>query len=188
MENYKIPDTVEESVNRLKKACDLLENEYHYSKSEFYYPAPFEEIKKLEERLGHKLPEDYIEFLQNTNGAEINGNSFRSVYDAEEDEDYPEEYLIIAELIGDGERLALSKKDGKIYSLYNERIKETGFGAELEAVLRRCEEYVYSFNKKKEKEARRAVMTPEEIAKENAEIEADLEEFDKQLEEFMRNK
>ena len=75
--NDEKPKNLQECFERIKKACETLENEYGYSKyAKFNPPLTEKQIQELEEyesRLGFKLPEAYREFLKFSNGAVING-------------------------------------------------------------------------------------------------------------------
>ena len=86
---------------------------------EFNHPATLEEIDTLEKELNVSLPTGYKEFLVFSNGAQLCGNTAefdRTTKVAKMDKwekilDFPQDYITIANLIGDGEILCFSKKN-----------------------------------------------------------------------------
>ncbi|MDD6097889.1 MAG: SMI1/KNR4 family protein, partial [Oscillospiraceae bacterium] len=125
--NDEKPKDLQECLERLKKGCEKLYDEYEYSEdySHFNPPATEEQIQAMEKRIGLALPQGYRKFLLFSNGAKIMGNS-ATIYGLDwigaSDPMVPAGYLTIGEVIGDGERIALSEADGQIYSCYNGRI------------------------------------------------------------------
>lgn len=93
---------------------------------EFNRPATLEEIDTLEKELNVSLPTGYKEFLVFSNGAQLCGNTAefdRTTKVAKMDKwekilDFPQDYITIANLIGDGEILCFSKKTNKFISYY----------------------------------------------------------------------
>lgn len=148
-----------ESINMLKneigtitRLCDSLRDEY---KSRFFQPADEKETQQWERENNIKIPESYQEWLCFSNGAVIRGN-LAYFYGAGEFEvgnpDYPEDFVVIGDLIGDGERLGFSKTTGKILRLNHGRIREyEDFSSFLnKMVIRMLNEYM-PFEKEYEK-------------------------------------
>lgn len=88
---------------------------------EFNRPATLEEIDTLEKELNVSLPAGYKDFLLFSNGAQLCG--FTAEFDNtigvskmdkwHKSADFPKDYIIIADLIGDGENLCFSRKTGE---------------------------------------------------------------------------
>ncbi len=96
---------------------------------DFNASATEEEIKKLEKEIDTSLPIGYKEFLFFSNGAQLCGhyaefsNTARvaKINKLKKTPDFPEDYIIIAKIIGDGEILCFSKETGKIIRYYDGR-------------------------------------------------------------------
>ena len=75
--NDEKPKDLQECLERLKKGCEMLYDEYEYSEdySHFNPPATEERIQDMEKRLGFALPQSYRQFLRFSDGAKIMGNS-----------------------------------------------------------------------------------------------------------------
>ena len=170
--NDEKPKTLQECLERLKKGCEMLHEEYEYSEdySHFNPPATEEQIQAMEKCLGFALPQGYRQFLLFSNGAKIMGNS-ATIYGLDwigaSDPMVPAGYLTIGEVIGDGERIALSEADGQIYSCYNGRISLWHFEDAMMELLKECEECISEYDE----EARKALRTPDEISKDKKELD-----------------
>ena len=167
MYNFNTPKTLQECFERLKKGCEMLYDEYEYPEdySQFNPPATEERIQAMEKRIGLALPQGYRKFLLFSNGAKIMGNS-ATIYGLDwigaSDPMVPAGYLTIGEVIGDGERIALSEADGKIYSCYNGRISLWHFEDEMFELLNECEELIEDIQDNIEREKRRKAGITEE--------------------------
>ena len=132
----------------------------------------------MEERLGFRLPHSYREFLKFANGAKIMGTS-ATIYGlgmiGVSDPMVPDGYLTIGEYIGDGERLALSKADGEVYTCYNGSLASRGLEDILLGLLEECEECI--------EEVRKASRTPYEIKRDEEETRAVVAKWKKIIEE-----
>ena len=168
MYNFNTPKTLQECLERLKKGCEMLYDEYEYPEdySQFNPPATEEKIQAMEKRLGFALPQGYRQFLLFSNGAKIMGNS-ATIYGLDwigaTDPMVPAGYLTIGEVIGDGERIALSEADGKIYSCYNGRISLWHFEDRMFEMLSGCEGLIEDIQDDMEREeSRKAGFTAEQ--------------------------
>ena len=130
-----IPNIPENSLKSLLEEITYIAEKLEGKKKFVFYNAATEqEIKKLEDDLQTKLPESYKEFLEFSNGARLCNLqalflSTSEIIDnleeyQDEDEEFPDDYIIIADLIGDGEVLCFSKKTGKFISFYEDDEEE----------------------------------------------------------------
>ena len=93
----------------------------------FFPPASEEDIISLEGALGCALPESYKDFLRFSDGAVFCGNTaeFYSAKTAkaraglERADCVPEDWVFIADIIGDGEKLCFSKETGCFMTYYD---------------------------------------------------------------------
>lgn len=117
-------DMVENEINKIVERCKALGAEY---KSIFFEPANEEELSQWESNNGIRIPESYKEWLRFSNGAVVREQlaHFYGIEGFEIDNpDYPEDCVIIGDLIGDGERLAFSKTTGRILRINHGRVRE----------------------------------------------------------------
>ena len=189
--NDEKPKTLQECLERLKKGCEMLYDEYdEYPEdySQFNPPATEEKIQAMEKRLGFALPQGYRQFLRFSDGAKIMGNS-ATIYSLDwigaSDPMVPAGYLTIGEVIGDGERIALSEADGKIYSCYNGRISLWYFEDEMFELLNECEELIEDIQDNIEREKRRKNGITKE--QERAELHARIMAEKKRIEEAKKS-
>ena len=99
---------------------------------EFHPPASETEIQELEQHLQVSLPEDYKNFLRFSNGARLNHFTAElysvaeiiSFSDMKKADWFPAEYVMLADIIGDGEVLCFSKKTKKIVRYFDGEEKE----------------------------------------------------------------
>lgn len=111
---------IEELVNIAQKLEKI-------KKYEFNVPANEEAIIVLETHLKYIFPDEYKDFLRFSNGIILNGNTaeFFSIdeivnfYDKKKAADFPNDYIVIAYLIGDGEVLCVSRKTGKFIRYFD---------------------------------------------------------------------
>ena len=165
--NDKKPKNLHECFERMKKACETLENEYGYSKyAKFNPPLTEKEIQELEEyesRLGFKLPEAYREFLKFSNGAVINGMEIYELDMIGMPDDYvPDDFLPITSIESVPERMAISMEDGNIYMFWEGIKEDCDFEYEIMSLLEKCEDEVDNCIRKKEREERRKAGITEE--------------------------
>ncbi|MCI6561462.1 MAG: SMI1/KNR4 family protein [Ruminococcus sp.] len=187
MYNFNTPKTLQECLERLKKGCEMLYDEYEYPEdySQFNPPATEERIQAMEKRIGFALPREYREFLKFSNGAKIMGNS-ATIYGLDwigaSDPMVPAGYLTIGEVIGDGERIALSEADGKIYSCYNGRISLWHFEDRMFEMLSECEGLIEDIQDDMEREERRksGITEDQELAEIYAQIMAERKRIDEE--------
>ena len=185
--NDEKPKDLQECLERLKKGCEMLYDEYEYSEdySQFNPPATEERIQAMEKRIGLALPQGYRQFLLFSNGAKIMGNS-ATIYGLDwigaSDPMVPEGYLTIGEVIGDGERIALSEADGKIYSCYNGRISLWHFKDRMFEMLSECEGLIEDIQDDIECEERRksGITEDQELAEIYAQIMAERKRIDEE--------
>ncbi len=140
--NDEKPKTLQECLERLKKGCEKLYDEYEYPEdySQFNSPATEEELQKFEERLGFVLPEAYREFLKFSNGAMIDGLEIYGVNMIGTIDEYiPDGYLAISYREMTSERLAISKKDGEIYIFWDLHGDKWNFEEMVMGMLSECE-------------------------------------------------
>ena len=187
MYNFNTPKTLQECFERLKKGCEMLYDEYEYPEdySQFNPPATEEKIQAMEKRLGFALPQGYRQFLRFSDGAKIMGNS-ATIYSLDwigaSDPMVPAGYLTIGEVIGDGERIALSEADGKIYSCYNGRISLWHFEDRMFEMLSECEGLIEDIQDDMEREERRksGITEDQELAEIYAQIMAERKRIDEE--------
>ena len=177
--NDEKPKNLQECFERIKKACETLENEYGYSKyAKFNPPLTEKEIQELEEyesRLGFKLPEAYREFLKFSNGAVINGLEIYELDMIGMPDDYvPDGYLAISSTEMTSRRLAISDENGTLYLFWDLQPDTWDFEYEIMSLLEKCENEVYDCKYEKERDERRKAGITEE--QERAELYAKIEE------------
>ena len=185
--NDEKPKDLQECLERLKKGCEKLYDEYEYSEdySQFNPPATEEHIQAMEKQLGFTLPQGYRQFLLFSNGAKIMGNS-ATIYGLDwigaSDPMVPAGYLTIGEVIGDGERIALSEADGQIYSCYNGRISLWHFEDRMFNLLDECEGLIEDIQDDIEREERRksGITEDQELAEIYAQIMAERKRIDEE--------
>lgn len=185
--NDEKPKNLQECLERLKKGCEMLYDEYEYSEdySHFNPPATEERIQAMEKRLGFALPQGYRQFLRFSDGAKIMGNS-ATIYGLNwigaSDHMVPTGYLTIGEVVGDGERIALSETDGQIYSCYNGRISLLHFEDRMFELLNECEGLIEDIQDDMEREERRksGITEDQELAELYAQIMAERKRIDEE--------
>ncbi len=110
-------NSLAEDIKEIVALCEELAPEYGEDASWFSEPASEDEIIKWERENKISIPESYKEWLVFSNGSYIvNGTAhFLSLKMFDAHNDYiPDDYVVIGELIGDGELLCFSKITGKI--------------------------------------------------------------------------
>ena len=94
---------------------------------EFYPPVTEDDIKECESSLKITFPQGYKDFLRFSNGAKLCGftadfDDIESVVNnsnMEMAEDFPKDYVIVADIMGDGEVLCFSKRTGKFIRYFD---------------------------------------------------------------------
>ncbi|WP_303835197.1 SMI1/KNR4 family protein [Ruminococcus flavefaciens] len=112
--NNSLSDEINEIVYIAKKT-------EHKVFFEFNQPATDDELLDLEKYFNTTFPESYKDFMHFSNGANIadayiiffNISEVKSLQIAT----FPDDYIIIGKIIGDGEVLCISKKGSTIYSI-----------------------------------------------------------------------
>lgn len=115
---------LEEEIKTIVELCDALQDEYE---SRFFEPVDENVMRQWENENKIMIPELYKEWLRFSNGAVIRGvlAHFYGVEGFEvNNPNYPENCVMIGDLIGDGERLAFSKTTGKILRINHGRCRE----------------------------------------------------------------
>lgn len=115
---------LEEEIKTIVELCNALQDEYE---SRFFEPVDENVMRQWENENKIMIPELYKEWLRFSNGAVIRGvlAHFYGVEGFEvNNPNYPEDCVMIGDLIGDGERLAFSKITGKILRINHGRCRE----------------------------------------------------------------
>ena len=172
------PKTLKECFERLKKGCQRLSDECGYSDdySFFNEPATEDEIKRYEERHNIVLPEDYKKFLRFSNGARIMDHWMKIYglsYCGISDKMVPEDYYVIGEQVGDGERIAFDPETKEIFSFYDGSVSSWRIEDEMKSLLEACEEKIIE----SEEEKARAAKDPETLRKEAEEAKIRINKF-----------
>lgn len=101
-----------EQIKELVCLCEQIASDYGDDASWFKQPASDEMISNWENKHNVFIPETYKEWLSFTNEAQIR-NSLAHFYGPDKfvmnSGDLPEDLIVIADLIGDGEQLCFSK-------------------------------------------------------------------------------
>ena len=126
---------MKELNRQIQELLHLVEELTSERKFEFYPPVSETELQKLEQHLHVSLPEDYKNFLRFSNGAKLNHftvdlfsvSEIISLSDTEKADWFPADYIMLADIIGDGEVLCFSAKTGKFIRYFDgeEEIFET---------------------------------------------------------------
>ncbi len=110
-------NSLTEEIKEIVALCEELTPEYGDDSSYFSAPVVEDEIIKWESENKTTIPESYKEWLMFSNGSRIINDTanFYAVKMFDTQCDYvPNDYVVIGELIGDGELLCFSKTTGKI--------------------------------------------------------------------------
>lgn len=146
-----IPDnSIKEKLDEIVRIARAAMNSYAYEAKlltfEFNPPATNDDITKLEKALNAELDAEYKDFLEFSNGAVLCYNSavfydidtILSVSAQEKEKFFPEDYIILGEIIGDGEMLCYTKKNREYVSLFEGREKHFNtFSDCLNKIIRR---------------------------------------------------
>lgn len=118
----RMEEMLEKEIGAIVELCDKFKNEY---KSIFFEAADENVMQEWEQNHSITILEAYKAWLRFSDGAVIRG-TLAHFYGVEgfEIAGYSEEYVIIGDLIGDGERLGFSKDAGKIVRINHGNIRE----------------------------------------------------------------
>lgn len=186
--NDEKPKSVRECMERLKKARDIIVNEYGY-RDDFIVlnpPASEEFIAQLEEGYGFKLPEDCREFFKISNGATIIHNEIYGVdYIGMSDDFVPDGYLCFGGRFNSSERFTFSE-DGEFHICYDCEPESITFKELLIMCLEECEEIIYDHEEEVARQKRREAGITEE--QEYQEILERIKAAKKEIEEKEKKK
>ena len=185
MNNNKGMTEIEECVEKLRKGCKTLVEEFDHPEewAKVFPPATDEEIEELEKSLKFPLPEDYKEFLKLANGAVIDytiicGTDSIIVKDSW----LPDGFYAISYSDRTSERLAISKEDGRVCLFWELQPEEWNFTLKLKNVLEECENDIYEYECKR-KQQENAKKSPDEKKRDEEEVQAVVDKWRKFLEE-----
>ncbi len=114
-------------TKEIKEIVDIAVKLEGINKFVFNSPATDDEIAALEKQINYTLPEDYKDFLRFSNGMIMNNysaeffntNAIIDFYNRKKADSFPNDYIVIAEIIGDGEVLCLSSISGKFVRYFD---------------------------------------------------------------------
>lgn len=114
----KIPNnSLTEIIKEIVELCKQLAPEYGEDASWFLPPVSEEEISQWETENKLVIPDSYKEWLAFSSESQVR-NVLAHFYEPEKfrinSDGIPDDYVEIADLIGDGERLCFSKTTGKL--------------------------------------------------------------------------
>lgn len=120
MYKEKITNFMKKEFDEIVQLCEGKIEEYGDHASYFLEPAKEEEILEWERQTGTEMPEDYKEWLKLTSACQM-CSTIASLFFPEivQPSFLPEEYVLIGNVVGDGEVLCFSK-DTKKYVTYFE--------------------------------------------------------------------
>ncbi len=114
MDNKSI---VSRKIKNIKEICNVYREELGYCI--FNHPASQEEIKFWEQENEVILPDTFKDMLKSANGITIDGRLVK-IFPLKQIKTYenvstdiPDDFIVIGNVIGDGEELCLSKHTGK---------------------------------------------------------------------------
>lgn len=149
LEDVKIPDSsLSEYFTELVQLCREHSDEIN---SEFHAPAKARDIFAFEKRNRLSLPSQLKELLMFSNGFSLNYDSFYSLEEIEYHhknwgtitDESGAEYIIIANVIGDGEDIVFSKETGIVYWEDHGEFTEYGdIGNVLEDRIESAEDFI----------------------------------------------
>lgn len=126
MYNCNVPEnnSLKSEIEELLKLCEKSECE-GLGKSYFEGPTEESKISKWEEENGVKIPESYKEWLRVSEKCQIDGTTATFWGPDEFNSNYvPDDFVVIGEMIGDGEVVCFSKKTGEIINFFEGHITE----------------------------------------------------------------
>ena len=159
---------MKEIFDEIVELCDKAIPEYGENASYFLEPASEEEITKWEQQTNISIPESYKLWLKLTRGCGIRSGLAEFFFPSTEQpedipEDYvPEDWVIIGNIIGDGELVCFSKTSKKFIRYFDGR--ENGEFEDFNGILKEIKRML-----KGERDIH--VFTEEEIKEMMAELE-----------------
>ncbi len=123
-----IPEIPNNSLkNEINEIVDIAVKLEDIKKSVFNPPAADNEIAALEKLINYSLPVEYKDFLRFSNGMIMNNHSadfweidrIINYYLLDKAEWFPTDYIVIAEIVGDGEILCISSVSGKFVRYFD---------------------------------------------------------------------
>lgn len=142
LQNGSNPYELDEKIRKISELSKQFTQSFP---SYFDVPANDSEIDMIERANRITIPLSYKKWLKNFRCCAIFGDTFR--FFLPESSGYynsvvPREYLVIGEMVGDGERICISKKTGRIAAVYHDVITEyEDFETVIDAVLKIFEDF-----------------------------------------------
>ena len=129
--NNSLKSELEEIVFLAKTAVNSDAYEEELLTFEFNKPVTEEELVSFEKDLNVEFEEEYKDFLRFSNGAILcfnaaefyNLDDVNSLAKQEKEDDFPKDYIILGEVVGDGEVLCYSKNNRNYISYFEGRKK-----------------------------------------------------------------
>ena len=121
LQDVRVPDSsLSEYFTKLVQLCKDYPQEI---RAEFYAPVKLKEIAAFEKRTKLTLPKQLKDLLQTTNGFSMNYDDFYSLQEIEYAlqnwgplvDESEAEYIMIADVVGDGENIVFARETGIIY-------------------------------------------------------------------------
>ncbi len=123
-----IPNIPNNSVtDEIREIVEIAERLDGVKNFVFNEPATEEELQFTEHEIGCTLPVEIRDFYKFSNGITLNGftadflclKEIANLFSAKKSPDFPKNYIIIAEIIGDGEVLCFSKENNNFIRYFN---------------------------------------------------------------------
>lgn len=120
MHTPEIPNnSLSDEINEIVYIAKKTENKVFF---EFNQPATDDELLDLEKYFNTTFPESYKDFMRFSNGADI-ADEYIVFFNISEVKSlqiptFPDDYIIIGKIIGDGEVICISKKDHQFVRLF----------------------------------------------------------------------
>ena len=135
-----IPQIPDNSLTKeIKEIIDLAEQLKEKRRFVFNESASDDDIQKWEKTNNVSIPASYADWLRFSNGSVIRGTvaEFYGLEGIEINADgFPEDDVVIGELVGDGELVCFSKESGKIFTDdHGETAEYENFNEILEEVI-----------------------------------------------------
>lgn len=152
--NNSLKSELEQIVFLAKTAVDSEAYEEELLTFKFNKPATEDELVAFEKDLNVEFEEEYKDFLRFSNGAILCFNSaemynienIKALEAQEKDESLPSDYIIIADVIGDGEVLCYSRNKNKFISCFEGKEWEyDSFSKFLDGVIKRVRDKLVEY-------------------------------------------
>lgn len=116
---------VKKKFDEIVELCDEVIPEYGEGASYFKEPATEEEIVAWEETTKVKIPESYREWLKLTSNCRMAGTIATYFFPKTVQPEFiPEDYVVIGYVVGDGEVMCFSKKEGNFITYFENEVNE----------------------------------------------------------------